>query len=155
MTPGHQDPVTALSRTLLRASHADRERVVDLLKAAFVQGRLTRVELDDRLARTFGSRTYAELNALTADIPATAVRPRPPARSTARRISDLGLAMLLMLGVLLGQAFGGSGDPGQRLLFVVGVLIPVMSLLFAGLIGLHSWLERHAAPRRQSGRPRR
>jgi hypothetical protein len=150
MTPGHQDPVTALSRTLLRASHADRERVVDLLKAAFVQGRLTRIELDERLARTFGSRTYAELAALTADIPATAARPQAPARSTARRVSDMGLAMLLMLGVLLGQAFAGPGDPGQRLMFVVGVLIPIMSLLFAGLLGLHTWLERHAAaPRRR------
>ena len=32
----------------LRASHADREQVIETLKAAFVQGRLTKDELDTR-----------------------------------------------------------------------------------------------------------
>jgi hypothetical protein len=54
----------------LRASHADREQVIDTLKAAFVQGRLTKDELVMRAGRTFASRTYAELAALTADLPA-------------------------------------------------------------------------------------
>jgi DUF1707 SHOCT-like domain len=40
------------------------------LKAAFIQGRLTKDEFDSRVGRAFGSRTYAELAALTADIPA-------------------------------------------------------------------------------------
>jgi Domain of unknown function (DUF1707) len=57
-----------------RASDADREQVIDTLKVAFVQGRLTRDELDARAGQTFASRTYAELAAVTADIPA-----RPPA----------------------------------------------------------------------------
>ncbi len=51
------------------ASHADRNRVIDVLKTAFVQGRLTKDELDARVARTCASRTYAELAAVTADIP--------------------------------------------------------------------------------------
>lgn len=51
------------------ASDADRERVLDTLKAAFGEGRLTRAEFDARVARTSGSRTYAELAAVTADIP--------------------------------------------------------------------------------------
>lgn len=49
----------------LRASNADREQVVGVLKDAFVQGRLTRHELDARVGRAFASRTYAELAALT------------------------------------------------------------------------------------------
>ena len=53
-----------------RASDADREQVIDTLKVAFVQGRLTRDELDARAGQTFASRTYAELAAVTADIPA-------------------------------------------------------------------------------------
>jgi hypothetical protein len=57
-------------RGRLRASHSDREHVVDVLKAAFVQGRLTKDEFDMRVGQTFASRTYAELAALTADIPA-------------------------------------------------------------------------------------
>jgi hypothetical protein len=52
------------------ASHADRERAVDLLKAAFAQGCLTRDEFEGRVGWTFASRTYAELAAVTADIPA-------------------------------------------------------------------------------------
>jgi hypothetical protein len=54
----------------LRASHADRERVINTLKAAFVQGRLSRTEFDQRLSRTLASRTYADLAAITIDLPA-------------------------------------------------------------------------------------
>ena len=54
----------------LRASHADRERVIGTLKAAFVQGRLTMDELDARVGRVYASRTYAELAAVTAEVSA-------------------------------------------------------------------------------------
>jgi hypothetical protein len=54
----------------LRASHTDREHVIGVLKAAFVQGRLTKDELDARVGQTLASRTYGELAALTADLPA-------------------------------------------------------------------------------------
>jgi len=53
-----------------RASHADRERVIVTLKAAYVEGRLTEDELDARVGQVYASRTYAELAAVTADIPA-------------------------------------------------------------------------------------
>ena len=62
----------------VRASHADRDRVVDMLKAAFVQGRLAKDEFDLRLSRVLTSRTYADLDALTADIPAVLLRPQLP-----------------------------------------------------------------------------
>jgi hypothetical protein len=58
------------SRGDLRASHADREQVIGTLKAAFVQGRLTRDDLDERVDQVYASRTYAELAGVTADIPA-------------------------------------------------------------------------------------
>jgi uncharacterized protein len=44
-------------RGQLRASHADREQVIDALKAAFVQGRLDKGELDARVGQAFTSRT--------------------------------------------------------------------------------------------------
>jgi len=64
----------------LRASDADREQVLEFLKAAFVQGRLTIDELDARAGLALVSRTYGELAALTADIPSGPVRalPGPP-----------------------------------------------------------------------------
>jgi DUF1707 SHOCT-like domain len=44
-------------RSYLRASHADREQVIDVLKAAFVQGRLAKDEFDLRVGRVLASRT--------------------------------------------------------------------------------------------------
>ena len=71
----------------LRASRAERERVIDLLKAAFVQGRLDRDEFDARIGQAVVSRTYGELAAVTADIPAElvgALPRRPPVRARRR-----------------------------------------------------------------------
>ena len=65
--PGH-DPA-ARGYGHLRASNADRERATDVLKAAFAEGRLDRDEFDERVGRVQQSRTYAELAALTADLP--------------------------------------------------------------------------------------
>ena len=62
----------------LRASHADREQVIDALKTAFVQGRLDQEEFGLRVGQALASRTYADLAALTADIPARLARARPP-----------------------------------------------------------------------------
>ena len=53
-----------------RASHLDREQVIDVLTAAFVQGRLARDEFDARVGQALASRTHADLAVLTADIPA-------------------------------------------------------------------------------------
>ena len=71
----------------LQASRADRERVIDLLKAAFAQGRLDSDEFDARIGWALASRTYAELAAVTADIPAElvgALPRRPPVRARRR-----------------------------------------------------------------------
>jgi hypothetical protein len=53
----------------LRASHEDRDRVVELLRVAAGDGRLTSDELDARLERALAARTYGELAALTEDLP--------------------------------------------------------------------------------------
>jgi hypothetical protein len=45
----------------LRASDADRERVIKTLKDAFAQGRLTRSELATRAGQALESKTYADL----------------------------------------------------------------------------------------------
>ena len=52
------------------AAAADRERTVDVLKAAFAEGRLTKGEFDERTARVLAARTYADLHALVGDLPA-------------------------------------------------------------------------------------
>ncbi len=52
------------------AGNADRERAVGVLRAAFTEGRLTQDELNDRVAQAYAARTYGDLWALTADLPA-------------------------------------------------------------------------------------
>ena len=74
----------------LRVADADRERTADVLRGAYVEGRLTQDELDTRLGQAYASRTYADLAGLTADLPA-AHRPWPgpiqtvPGHQAARR----------------------------------------------------------------------
>jgi hypothetical protein len=53
----------------LRASHEDRDRVIEVLRVAAGDGRLTSEELDERLEVAFSARTYGELAALTSDLP--------------------------------------------------------------------------------------
>ena len=60
----------ALPSSSWLASTADRERAVDVLRAGFAEGRLTREEFDERAAQAYASRTYGELDELTADLPA-------------------------------------------------------------------------------------
>jgi len=79
--PGDLGAADAAARGYLRASHADREHVIHMLKAAFVQGMLTKAELDARLGQTFAARTHGELAALTADLPAGLADAEPPQRA--------------------------------------------------------------------------
>src|SRR5215467_16401503 len=53
----------------LRASHEDRDRVIEMLRVAAGDGRLTADELDERVEVAFSARTYGELAALTSDLP--------------------------------------------------------------------------------------
>ena len=78
MTAGREDG-TAGALGQLRTSHADREAAIDMLKAAFIQGRLTKDEFDLRVGQVFASRTYADLGALTADIPGWVTSAQPSA----------------------------------------------------------------------------
>jgi hypothetical protein len=76
--PERRDQMPAAwGRDHLRACHDDREQVVGVLKAAFVQGRLGRDEFDLRVGQALASRTYADLAALTADLPAGLVTAEP------------------------------------------------------------------------------
>jgi len=86
----------------LRASDADREQAVEVLKAAFVQDWLAKAEFEAHVGRALASRTYAELAAVTAGIaaPLSTVQPQDapsPVREqrTRRKISQAELAKSL------------------------------------------------------------
>ena len=124
----------------LRASRADREWVIDLLKAAFVQGRLDRDEFDARIGQAVASRTYGELAAVIADIPAelTAALPRRPPVRARRRIPFntavtggacmAGVVNAGMVAVLLSQS------PVAVVLFVVLTVIGAILAIGAMII---------------------
>ena len=65
--PGDEIAADAGALGRLYASRVDRVQVLGTLKAAFVQGRLTKDEFDMRVGQTFASRTYAELAAAALD----------------------------------------------------------------------------------------
>jgi hypothetical protein len=150
----------AAGRGHVRAANADREHVIDLLKAAFVQGRLTQDELDARAGQAFTARTYAELAALTADIPAgSSTRPpRQPARPqnrtaqnrTARthpvRNAAIGSVSCLILGSL-SFLYGAHLDDHNTPAFLMLTLVAVIAAV--GFIGCgvgNSWRQRHSRP---------
>jgi uncharacterized protein DUF1707 len=94
----------------LRASHADREQVIGTLKAAFVQGRLVKDEFDLRVGQALAPRTYAELAALTADLPAGLHfgMSRPPrAVRNAVRLMCAGAVLTLAVVVTVLVTLGG------------------------------------------------
>ena len=130
--PGAQPPAAGL-----RAARADRERVIDLLKAAFVQGRLARDEFDVRVGQALMSRTYAELAAVIADIPAEligALPRRAPVRAQ-RRIPfntavTRGACMAVLVNVgMLAVLLSGSGV--AVVLFVVFTIVGTALTIWA------------------------
>ena len=124
----------------LRASRADRERVIDLLKAAFVQGRLDRDEFDARIGQALASCTYGELAAVTADISAEligALPRRPPVRARRRipfNIAVTGgacMAGLVNVGMMAALLFR---SPVAVVLFVVFTIIGTILAIGAMIV---------------------
>jgi hypothetical protein len=110
--PEEQMAAGAAGRGRLRASDADREQVIDTLKAAFVQGWLTKDELSVRAGQVLASRTYAELSAITADIPAVLIEaqlpPKPAQVRTWKPINKKVVAwgaVVIIVPPALGAAF--------------------------------------------------
>jgi Domain of unknown function (DUF1707) len=142
--PGQENPVTAAGRGHMRASHADRDRVIDTLKAAFVQGRLTKDEFDARVGRTLASRTYAELATVTAGIPAGPARAKPPPKPARRQVSNVARwgTSGLITPAILAAAFAFASMPGDRRYGAIGLVIAFVYFVFwlsAGADMLWEW----------------
>ena len=126
----------------VRAAHADRERVIETLKAAFAAGRLHRDEFDLRLSQTFASRTYAELSAVTADIPAgmTTANPTAPARTQAEQPARWPGPLLAVATAAYAGAWavvplypqGGDNALAGALVFLFGPLYVIILTLVLG-----------------------
>ena len=117
-TAGRREGGTPRQPSRLRASHADREHVVDTLKEAFVQGRLTKDELDSRVGHALAARTQADLGTLSADLPAMSPAARParkpvpprkpvPARPPNNPVKN-GARVIVATTVLTGGVWAGA-----------------------------------------------
>jgi hypothetical protein len=72
----------------MRAGTEDRTRVTDWLQAQYVAGRLSSLELEERIEQALAARTIGDLDVLTADLPpmtAPASSPPEPESRRARR----------------------------------------------------------------------
>jgi hypothetical protein len=133
-------------RSRLRASHADRDQVIGMLKAAFIQGRVTKDEFDERVTRTLAARTFGDLAGLTADLPAglTDVPPRPlppkPAPVTAAKIVLSCAAGLLAPAVLAAAA--AANNEQLFALFILPTMITFMAWIVAGAVVVDSLYQK-------------
>jgi hypothetical protein len=142
----------------LRASHDDREQVIHVLKAAFVQGRLAKDEFDRRVGRVLASRTYADLNALIADMPAGLASSHPPepartsenalARESSERkiVKAWACATVALPSMAVGVALLESGTAISMVAIAVALFACVVAVPVSGLLMLHAWLEAHFNP---------
>jgi hypothetical protein len=131
----------------MRAAHADREHVIVMLKAAFVQGRLTKDELDSRVGRAFGAQAYGELATLTADLPAgLTVAPPGPARVRARppvkKIVIAGAWVFPLPAMVVASFLTGNDQLGSVTAGLIFVYLIVG--MTAGAAMLNSWLENRS-----------
>ena len=100
----------------IRASDADREHVVEILREAYSSGRLTLEEFDDRTSSAFAAKTWGGLRELTRDLPQQARlelprpapevkpardKPLPVAASPRRRLSPMLPILVIWLGIAL------------------------------------------------------
>jgi uncharacterized membrane protein len=136
---GEDRTLRPAARYRLRASHAERDRVVDALKDAFVQGRLTKEEFDLRVGHALAARTHADLATLSADLPAMPPVARPPRKPVPARPANPavrnGSRVIAVTTVLTGGVWAGallSQTESQAL----GGLVFALTFLWFGIVVL-------------------
>jgi hypothetical protein len=137
------------------AAAADRERAVDVLKAAFGEGRITKDEFDHRVSQVAQARTYADLGVVIADLPAgplggvshypgglPAPTPYyPPVRQTTNGLA-VGSLVCALLGISLPAVIMGhvarnqirERNEGGDGLAIAGLVIGWLGIAFYALM---------------------
>jgi hypothetical protein len=151
----------------LRASHADREQVIEVLKAAFVQGRLAKDQFDLRVGQAFAARTHADLAAVAARLPAEPTTAKPPALARTEveppvvrpgrllAVATAVCAGVWMFGLLVPWPRDPEGDPPHG----VALLVYLTTLIYLFVLAMTLWLSGAAMVesrlKRRSGGGRR
>ena len=153
--PGDSGAGFPVGRGRLRASHTDREQVLDTLKDAFVQGRLTKDEFDSRVAHTLASRTHGDLAALTADLPAGSPTVRPARKPVRARPANTpvkrGIRLIAGSTVLAGGVWTGALI-SQTDSLAVAALVWTLTVVWLGIVLLAGSVMLESRHLRPSGR---
>ncbi len=136
----------------LRASRADREQVVEILKTAFVEDRLTKDEFDLRVDHALASRTYAELTAVTSDLhawpaaagPAAAGPASTPARTLAKAALRSGVCVLAAFAIVGVVALTNAEGLAAFLAFSSMVVAVMAASGFLGYGVVDAWQEHRS-----------
>ena len=158
MAAGPGDELEAAARGRLRTSHADREQVIGVLKDAFVAGRLAKDEFDLRVGQTLAERIYAELAAVTADLPAglAAAKPSQPARAQDEPMRRPGRMIAVATAVYGGAwALGLSpiGDNYWAFVLVYGGFIAYLLAWFVAVVNMIALRREKRSGGRSPRRP--
>jgi hypothetical protein len=139
----------------MAASAVDRDRVVDVIKASFAEGRLTKAELDLRVGQALLSRYFPELITLVADLPVGPFgrlpwHPADPAPPRTSRLAAVALACAaagpvtagitvipaIIVGHIARRRVRRTGERGFALATAAVVLGWIMILIAAVAAGL-------------------
>jgi len=156
MMSGPEDHIADVAgRGRLRASQADREQVIEVLKTAFEQGRLTKDEFGARVGQAFTSKTYADLAEVTADLPAGLVAARPP-RQRDRTRPWMSMNTALTAGAFamitaLGGMLAGIATRSAIAVICMVVIIAMLGILAFGTLIVAAWRGWRAKQRDERG----
>lgn len=154
--PGDEMAAGAGGHSHLRTSHADREQVIGMFKAAFVQGRLPKDEFDLRVGQALASQTYADLAAVTADILGGLTRAQSPApaRKSASKeaVTAVACASAAWLSIWVPVVIVDGINSLANLVLLI-VLISVVPVSLVGFLLYHAWLDNRAGGQPSRGLP--
>jgi uncharacterized membrane protein len=111
------------------ASHADRERAVDVLRAGYGEGRLDHAEFEKRVARAYQARTVADLTLLVADLPQGPQMQQP----------------VVMAPMPVPRTFMPAPQPPQNGKAVGSLVCGILTLFSGGLTGIPAVILGHVA----------
>jgi hypothetical protein len=140
----------------MRASDADRDRVVEVLSMAYSEGRLSKDEYDGRLQDALSARIYADLDQLVTDLPvARTTAVTPVAGTNGLAIASLACGLVqcvfgpvtaipaIMFGHVALHQIKRTGAQGAGLA-LMGLILGWATVILIVVVGLVMSLGMHA-----------
>jgi hypothetical protein len=130
--PGRQPVAQEAGYAAMRAAHTDRDRTVDVLKAAFAEGRLDAAEYSVRFDAANQAQTYGQLAQIVADLP-TGPMPGPAAAAPSAPIPPTFLAP--------------PQPPRNNGMAIASLVLGLLCVPTGGVLGLPAVITGHVARR--------